>query len=220
MLRIEFADILRATLPARSGNEGWIGVSPKGDQYHIVVPVDRQIARGVMACNLPKDGTPFGGYSGWLYFPCTPYDDEDETGEASDKLRVQHARASADSLIKWLNSYEVEARVTGDKAVSHESGGEPSSLSGKTHGSADRAPLEPDGTSEAPDPLLCDTCGKSWKKIGDLLRDSSVRLDRYHACLEDFSKGSYIFAHSCGGSVNLPVNRLARPASQGTIHGG
>ena len=44
MLRIKVQDVGRATLPVRSGNEGWIGVSPKGDDYHVVVPVDVQIA--------------------------------------------------------------------------------------------------------------------------------------------------------------------------------
>jgi len=37
MLRVKVQDIGRATLPARSGNEGWIGISPRGDDYHVVV---------------------------------------------------------------------------------------------------------------------------------------------------------------------------------------
>lgn len=108
MLRIKVKDIGRATLPLRSGNEGWIGVSPKGDNYHVVVPVDTQIARGVMACNRPTDGTPFGGYAGWLYFRCPPYPDE---GRDESILRDEQIRGTRDKLIRWLASYGIEAVV-------------------------------------------------------------------------------------------------------------
>ena len=42
-MRIDFKDVIRATLPVGSGNEGWIGVSPSGDDYHVVVPVDVRV---------------------------------------------------------------------------------------------------------------------------------------------------------------------------------
>jgi hypothetical protein len=111
MLLIRFRDILRSTLPLCSGNEGWIGVASKGDDYHVVVPVDVQIARGVMACNRPADGTPFGGYTGWLYFRCPPYEDEavDEVA-----LREERARITAEQLTKWLASYGIRAEVLMD----------------------------------------------------------------------------------------------------------
>ena len=106
MLRIKVQDIGRATLPARSGNEGWIGISPRGDDYHVVVPVDVQIARGVMACNKPTDGTPFGGYVGWLYFKCPQYPDE---GGDESFLRDEQIRNTCEQLIQWLASYDIEA---------------------------------------------------------------------------------------------------------------
>ena len=106
MLRIKVQDVGRATLPVRSGNEGWIGVSPRGDDYHVVVPVDVQIARGVMACNRPTDGTPFGGYVGWLYFRCPPYPDE---GGDESFLRDEQIRNTSEQLIRWLASYDIEA---------------------------------------------------------------------------------------------------------------
>ena len=111
MLRIRFRDILRATLPLCSGNEGWVGVAPRGDDYHVVVPVDVQIARGVMACNRPTDGTPFGGYTGWLYFRCPPYE-----GDLVDEapLRAERARSTAEQLITWLTSYGIEAELLMD----------------------------------------------------------------------------------------------------------
>lgn len=111
MLLIRFRDILRATLALRSGNEGWIGVAPTGDDYHVVVPVDVQIARGVMACNRPTDGTPFGGYTGWLYFRCPPYEEE---AEDETPLRQRQARRTADQLIEWVGSYGIDALLVMD----------------------------------------------------------------------------------------------------------
>jgi hypothetical protein len=110
MLRIAITDILRATLPLRSGNEGWIGVSPDGAKYHVVVPVDAQIARGVMACNKPTDGTPFGGYNNWIYFRCPPYEDNDRP---SEELRRQYAEITAKRLESSLRARGIEASVQG-----------------------------------------------------------------------------------------------------------
>jgi hypothetical protein len=103
MLTIHKEDIARATLPANSGNEGWLGVSPKADRYHIVVPVDVQIARGVRACNIPQDGTPFGGYDKWLYFRCPPYADREDINDRID-LTVKE-------IIKGLAAYDIQAGV-------------------------------------------------------------------------------------------------------------
>ena len=110
MLVIKLEDVQRATLPSRSGNEGWIGVSPAGDAYHVVVPVDVQIARGVMACNRPTDGTPFGGYASWLYFRCAPYEDE---GVAEQEARDIQVRRNSLELLSWLNSYGIKAKLNG-----------------------------------------------------------------------------------------------------------
>jgi len=117
MLLIRIEDILRATLPSGSGNEGWIGVSPVGDAYHVVVPVDVQLARGVMACNRPTDGTPFGGYSSWLYFKCEPYEDRQAGNlshleeEPEQEVRNRQVRKNAADLINWLALYGIEAQL-------------------------------------------------------------------------------------------------------------
>jgi hypothetical protein len=108
MLIIRIEDIRRATLPSRSGNEGWIGVSPVGDAYHVVVPVDVQLARGVMACNRPTDGTPFGGYSSWLYFKCEPYEDEEAPEQ---EVRNKQVRKNATDLINWMAMCGIEAQL-------------------------------------------------------------------------------------------------------------
>lgn len=73
-----------------------------------MVPVDVQIARGVMACNRPTDGTPFGGYTGWLYFRCPPFDGPDSQEK---DLREERARQTAADLVKLLEGYCIEAVV-------------------------------------------------------------------------------------------------------------
>jgi hypothetical protein len=72
-LKIKQSDLFRATLADTCGNIGYIGLAPGGSGYHVVVPVDLQLARGVKAGNRPDDGTPFGGYRNWKYFECPPY---------------------------------------------------------------------------------------------------------------------------------------------------
>lgn len=72
-LQVRRRDVLRATLPEASGNVGFLGFSSDGSAYHVVVPVDVRIARGIKAGNRPTDGTPFGGYRGWRYFRCPPF---------------------------------------------------------------------------------------------------------------------------------------------------
>ena len=38
-LSISLSDIYRATLAEDCGNEGYIGITPDGSSYHVVVPV-------------------------------------------------------------------------------------------------------------------------------------------------------------------------------------
>jgi hypothetical protein len=60
VFHITLSDLFRATMADDCGNEGFIGISPNGSQYHVVVPVGRQIARGLKFWIQPDDGTPFG----------------------------------------------------------------------------------------------------------------------------------------------------------------
>ena len=101
-LSIDFNDILRATLDEDCGNEGYIGLSPDGRSYHVVVPVDRQIARGIKAGNRPLDETPFGGYKGWRYFCCLGYTRPAKYDEGKiQKVRLNQARANALLFKAW-----------------------------------------------------------------------------------------------------------------------
>jgi hypothetical protein len=201
MLQIRITDIHRATLPVRAGNEGWIGISPAGDRYHIVVPVDVQIARGVLACNLPTDGTPFGGYSGWLYFRCPPFESESEN---EDVERQKCVASTAEELIRFLESYDIHATL-----IAHTDA--ISSLNPNTDIEAGS-----DKSDEEVSPAICcDGCGKEWNRLAPFLRDPDLTFIGYKAFLENFQKGIYVFSHSCGSNLQVPVSRFIRPRSGG-----
>jgi len=211
MVKIKFSDLFRATLPVRSGNEGWFGVSPQGDAYHVVVPVDTQIARGVMACNRPTDGTPFGGYANWFYFRCPPceYDGDDEVELTA--ARMLRAGRTAGNLIAWLASYGVEGIIADSGAATH----------GRTlEGEVPRVPgptrewIDGQEHSRSGARCSCTGCGKSWDRLGAFLADDEVKFEQYKACLDDFLKGAFVFTHRCGQTVAIPVARFARPRNR------
>lgn len=101
-LKIDFRDLLRATLDDGCGNEGYIGISPDGGHYHVVVPVDRQMARGIKAGNNPSGETPFGGYQGWNYFCCPAYTRPARYDQVEiHRARQKQARANFQALKNW-----------------------------------------------------------------------------------------------------------------------
>ena len=104
-LLVRKSDIFRATLPARSGNTGYLGFAPDGLAYHVVVPVDAQIARGIKAGNRPDDGTPFGGYRGWYYFQCRTHE-TDESG-----ARETRAGDNAAVLLAWTAERNIQVEI-------------------------------------------------------------------------------------------------------------
>ncbi|MFH0787636.1 MAG: hypothetical protein V2B13_08465 [Pseudomonadota bacterium] len=111
-LAIDFNDIVRATLEEDCGNEGYIGLSPDGFQYHVVVPVDRQIARGLKAGHHPLDKTPFGGYKDWPYFCCLGYARPAKYDEAeTKKLRLRQAGINAILLKSWAEQIKIPLAV-------------------------------------------------------------------------------------------------------------
>lgn len=105
VLRVRRSDICRATLHARSGNTGYLGFAPDGSEYHVVVPVDEQIARGIKAGNRPGDGTPFGGYHKWLYFQCSPH-----VADSSD-ARAEQAKTNAVVLVAWAAQHNIDIDI-------------------------------------------------------------------------------------------------------------
>jgi hypothetical protein len=111
-LAIAFDDIIRATLDENSGNTGYIGLSPDGNQYHVVVPVDHQIARGIKAGNQVLEGAPFGGYKNWHYFYCSGYTRPARYDEIEmNKIRREQAAVNARRLIHWAATLDIEVKV-------------------------------------------------------------------------------------------------------------
>ncbi len=113
-VQIRLSDLIRATLPDESGNEGYIGISPDGSAYHVVAPVDRHIARGLKFWERPTDGTPFGGYRGWHYFLCLTYPSHSSQGP--DK-HIETARENGCLLQKWALSQGIEMELLDDLTV-------------------------------------------------------------------------------------------------------
>jgi hypothetical protein len=111
-LTIDFNDIVRATLEAECGNEGYIGLSPDGLRYHVVVPVDRQIARGLKAGNRPQGETPFGGYKNWPYFCCLGYTRPSKYDQTEiQKVRLKQAKVNALLLKSWAGQMNIPVKV-------------------------------------------------------------------------------------------------------------
>ena len=111
-LLIDMNDIIRATLDEDCGNQGFIGIAPDGGRYHVVVPVDRQIARGVKAGNHPMDGTPFGGYKGWHYFGCPGYQCPAGHPEGGrQKVRIKQAGDNARLLESWAAGRRIAVKI-------------------------------------------------------------------------------------------------------------
>jgi len=111
-LIINFKDILRATLDDQCGNEGYVGISPEGNRYHVVVPVDRQIARGIKAGNRPLDGTPFGGYKDWHYFGCLVFSLPEKVDPETIRAR-RNAQAETNALLlkAWAAELHIELEL-------------------------------------------------------------------------------------------------------------
>ncbi len=187
-MKLKLSTIYRATLATHSGNEGWIGVEPGQRSYHAVVPVDVQISRGVMACNKPTDGTPFGGYAGWIYFRCAPYDShiDDET------LRLQQAKKNLTELIVKLSEYGIVAEPDGENLPTPQL-----FINTRILDKSKR--------------IFCSSCNWSWNHPGEVLSDTDLTLVEYLANFKDFRKGIYLFEHICGGRIELPVSRLLNP---------
>ena len=107
-ITIKRSDIFRATLADNCGNLGYLGIAPDASTYHVVVPVDLQLARGVKALNQPDDGTPFGGYRGWHYYECAPY-----AGSGGEQSRRQQVGDNIHLLSIWLQQYDIEVEIIG-----------------------------------------------------------------------------------------------------------
>lgn len=112
-LQIDFNDLIRTTLDESSGNVGYIGLSPDGSRYHVVVPVDKQIARGIKAGNQVSEGAPFGGYKNWHYFYCSGYSRPSRYNDKEiNNNRRKQAEKNAQSLVIFAAERHIEVKIT------------------------------------------------------------------------------------------------------------
>jgi hypothetical protein len=102
---VKYCDLFRAALDRHCGNVGFLGFAPDGSAYHVVVPVDARVARGVKAGNRPADGTPFGGYRDWRYFECPPF-----AADMPEGRRVQTEK-NVEILSRWADAQGFELVV-------------------------------------------------------------------------------------------------------------
>lgn len=114
VLEIRLSDLFRATLPDECGNDGYLGIAPDGSRYHVVVPVDRKISRGLKFWINPADGTPFGGYKDWHYFRCLTYGASPLEPEKDLTERRERARQNGRLVQKWAQSAGLPIRIRED----------------------------------------------------------------------------------------------------------
>ncbi|MBI5524482.1 MAG: hypothetical protein HY910_17795 [Desulfarculus sp.] len=72
-LRFAMSDLVRATLPQGQGWVGLVGVEPAGRAYHVLAPVDLDLAWGLMRLGLLDQARELGGHPGWRYRLCPAY---------------------------------------------------------------------------------------------------------------------------------------------------
>jgi hypothetical protein len=98
-------DLVKATLPSGWGQAGFVGVSPGGDSYHVLVPVDLDLAEGTFRMALHGWAEPLGGRPGWRYYYCRTYDlppkDRLPWLEALMEGRLRRAVHSGELLVSW-----------------------------------------------------------------------------------------------------------------------
>lgn len=111
---LRLSDVVRATLGGGCGNVGFIGISPDGSRYHVVVPVDRKISRGLKFWEEPADGTPFGGYKCWHYALCPSYAEQLEDPLADRKARLARAKENGRLLRAWAEGMNMEVEIVED----------------------------------------------------------------------------------------------------------
>lgn len=72
--RLSMEDMIRATLPSGWGYVGFLGVSPAGDSYHVLAPVEVDLAADIFIMALDGLAEPMGGRPGWRYYYCHTYE--------------------------------------------------------------------------------------------------------------------------------------------------
>lgn len=104
-LSFTMEDLVRATLPSGWGQVGFVGVSPGGDSYHVLAPVDLDLAEGTFRMALHGLAEPLGGRPGWRYYYCRTYDPPPRDRHPWLKVlldkRMRQALHSGELLVAW-----------------------------------------------------------------------------------------------------------------------
>jgi len=100
------ADLLRATLPQGQGWVGLVGVDPEGQAYHVLAPVELELAWGMMRLGLMDQARELGGRPGWRYRLCRAYAPPpprrgQPPAEAFRAARRAQALATGRELLAW-----------------------------------------------------------------------------------------------------------------------
>ena len=104
-LTFSLDDLVKATLPSGWGQAGFVGVSPKGDSYHVLVPVELDLASETFRMALDGWAEPMGGRPDWRYYYCRTYEPPPRDGrpwpDALLAARQRQAKISGEMLVAW-----------------------------------------------------------------------------------------------------------------------
>ena len=54
----------------------------------------------------------------------------------------------------------------------------------------------------------CESCGTQWPTRDHLLHDPELEIIEYQVDFNDFTAGIFIFHHTCGSNLSLPVRKF------------
>lgn len=54
----------------------------------------------------------------------------------------------------------------------------------------------------------CRPCGFTWGDLNDFLGDPDIRIVGYQVDYDDLVAGTFLFIHSCGATLHLPVREF------------
>ncbi len=104
-LHFALEDLVRATLPSGWGQVGFVGVSPDGAAYHVLSPVEVDLASDMVLMALAGRAEFMGGRPGWRYHYCHTYQPppgrERPGPEAMRAARRRRARHTGRMLVAW-----------------------------------------------------------------------------------------------------------------------
>jgi hypothetical protein len=62
--------------------------------------------------------------------------------------------------------------------------------------------------NEIPFFKTCDSCLFRWGDLNDFLGDPEIKITGYQANFDNLSAGTFLFSHSCGIILELPVRNF------------